>query len=156
MSRWNAGRGQQIAFLLAVSFIISLLWSLDHIATSERYNYAWVPNLRQEAAHPSSELLSRLNLSEDQCQDAFPGLTDGINKLVHLGPFTLKQARDMGPLQARTKNGKVSAEPRRISCEIADPYSIPTLALYHPQRAQGYYVSWSFHSMSPKMRILLI
>ena len=116
MSRWNAGRGHLIALLLAVSFFISLLLSLSHIAKGERYNYAWIPTLRQEVARPSSQLLNRLNLGEGQCQDAFPGLTDGISKLVHMGPFTLKQVRDMGPLQARIKNSKVSGESGGLSC----------------------------------------
>ncbi len=48
-----------------------------------------------------------LNLDENECSAAFPGLTKDIDDSVAGGPFTLRQAKDMGPLQARIKNGQV-------------------------------------------------
>ncbi len=79
----------------------------------------WVPavggevsrsSLRQgllKNAHPGDRALEALNLDESQCDARFPGLTEDIDRMVALGPFKLKQARDQGPLQARIKDGQV-------------------------------------------------
>ncbi len=70
--------------------------------------YSWVPDLQFTVDHPSHHMLNSLDLDEEQCRATFPSLTKGIDDLVALGPFTLKQAIDMGPLQARLKNGEAS------------------------------------------------
>jgi len=53
------------------------------------------------------KLFQALNLNERQCEATFPGLTKDIQDSVALGAFPLKQARDMGPLQARIKDGQL-------------------------------------------------
>ena len=56
---------------------------------------------------PSSFDFSSLTWREEQCKAAFPGLTKDIDDMMALGPFTLKQARNMGPLQAQIQDGQV-------------------------------------------------
>lgn len=53
------------------------------------------------------ELLNNLSLHEDECNTAFPGLTKDIDDAVGAGPFKLKQAGELGPLQGRIKDGQV-------------------------------------------------
>src|SRR4051812_35359494 len=53
------------------------------------------------------ELLRNLSLDEAQCNAAFPGLTNEIDDAVALGPFTLKQTGDSGPMQGRIKDGQL-------------------------------------------------
>lgn len=57
---------------------------------------------------PSRGVFDTLNLSEEQCNVTFPGLTDDIDRTIARGPFTLKQTTGaLGPLQARIKDGQV-------------------------------------------------
>jgi hypothetical protein len=59
---------------------------------------------------PTQTVLRSLSLNEKQCQAEFPGLTQSIDEIVAEGPFRLKNTGDMGALQGRFKNGKVSLE----------------------------------------------
>ncbi len=55
-------------------------------------------------------LLNSLFLTEKQCSQAFPGLTQSIDDIVAEGPFTVRDRGDLGPLQGRIKDGKVSSD----------------------------------------------
>ncbi|OAA61742.1 hypothetical protein SPI_04601 [Niveomyces insectorum RCEF 264] len=57
---------------------------------------------------PSRGAFENLRLNETACLATFPGLTDDIDAMVALGPFPVKQARDMGPLQAKLEDGQVT------------------------------------------------
>lgn len=70
---------------------------------------------QQKAQHqtqhrPAPAILRSLSLTEKHCQVEFPGLTQSIDEIVAEGPFRLKNTGDMGALQGRIKNGKVSLE----------------------------------------------
>lgn len=57
------------------------------------------------------EILNSLSLTEQECLDAFPGLTKSIDDVVAEGPFKIKNTGDLGPLQGRIRDGKVRGEP---------------------------------------------
>lgn len=59
------------------------------------------------AAKLTPELLNNLSLNEGQCNAAFPGLTKDIDDAVAQGPFQVKQIGDLGPVQARIKDGQL-------------------------------------------------
>src|ERR1700709_120772 len=60
-------------------------------------------------SYPPKETLENLSMTEEQCQDTFPGLTKEIDDAVARGPFELERARDdyTGLVQGRIENGKV-------------------------------------------------
>ena len=66
-------------------------------------------------------VLQNLFLDESQCETEFPGLTKEIKDTVAEGPFMIKETNNLGPLQGRIKDGRVSqafilssARPRSI------------------------------------------
>ncbi len=54
------------------------------------------------------DLLQDLFLDESQCEATFPGLTKDIHDTLSEGPFKVKQTGNLGPLQGRIKDGRVS------------------------------------------------
>ncbi|GAB1316267.1 Glycosyl transferase CAP10 domain-containing protein [Madurella fahalii] len=54
-----------------------------------------------------AEILNNLSLDEEQCDAAFPGLTKEIDDVVAEGPFQVKQANGLGPLQGRIQDGQI-------------------------------------------------
>jgi hypothetical protein len=58
---------------------------------------------------PDARTLDSLFLTEKQCRNAFPGLTQAIDDIVAEGPFTVQDRGDLGPLQGRIKDGKASS-----------------------------------------------
>jgi hypothetical protein len=59
--------------------------------------------------YPSKETLKSLFLTEQQCNDAFPGLTKQINVAAARGKFDLKKGPDAahGSIEGRIRDGKV-------------------------------------------------
>ncbi|KAI0554690.1 glycosyl transferase family 90-domain-containing protein [Xylaria curta] len=55
----------------------------------------------------SSGVYQFLNLSEKECKATFPDLTQDLDAMVALGPFTLKRANGSGLFQAQIKNGQL-------------------------------------------------
>ena len=55
---------------------------------------------------PSESVRNSLFLTEKQCVEAFPGLTQSIDDIVAEGPFNIQDKGDLGPLQGRIKDGK--------------------------------------------------
>lgn len=69
------------------------------------------------SSSPSSSLFDNLGMTEAQCRTTFPGLMDPIDEQVRRGPFPLQAASDLGPLQARVRDGQVrvvAAEKRSL------------------------------------------
>ncbi len=97
MRAWGTIRWQYVAALLTGCSVFSLLLSQSRITSAKFPSYSWVPGLQDEINHPAQSTLGRLTLDEKECNAAFPGLTKAIDDLVELGPFDLKQARNMGP-----------------------------------------------------------
>ena len=124
-------RWKYVRLTLSLLFLTSLLLYVasPRIAGGGGADYE-VPPPTWRPRHPSRHLLNSLSLDEDQCNAAFPGLTDDVNKTVALGAFPLKQARNFGPLQARLKDGQVSSVYR--SRDKADMVE----GLHHTQRRQ--------------------
>ncbi|CAK7199652.1 hypothetical protein SEUCBS139899_002335 [Sporothrix eucalyptigena] len=55
----------------------------------------------------SSTSFDNLGMTEGECRATFPGLIDPIDEKVLLRPFSLQPANDLGPLQARVKDGQL-------------------------------------------------
>ncbi|KAI0802916.1 glycosyl transferase family 90-domain-containing protein [Xylaria sp. FL0064] len=119
-----------------VAHIILLLYLL--LAHSH-----WIPNqrrhiLKQSASTniSSQDVYHLLNLSEQECKDIFPDLTQDLDATVALGPFKLKQAHGTGPLQARIKDGQLyiihSEDKNTLSPELLQAQQA---ALYQINRA---------------------
>lgn len=66
----------------------------------------------------SDELLNNRFLTSGQCAAAFPDLTKEIDDAVAKGPFKLERSGPLGPLIARIRGGKVSADRDRISFAV--------------------------------------
>lgn len=59
------------------------------------------------SSSPSPSIFTDLHLTETECRSTFPGLMDPIDEQVRRGPFPLQPASDLGPLQARVRNGQL-------------------------------------------------
>ncbi len=82
-------------------------------------------------------VLQNLFLDEPQCETAFPGLTKEIKDTVAEGPFKIKQTNNLGPLQGRIKDGRVS---QALIISSARPRSIRLTregAIHHPLAKKG-------------------
>ena len=71
--------------------------------------------------YPSKETLKSLSLTEEQCEDTFPGLTREIDIAAARGPFDLKKGPDVahGSVEGRIKDGKVGWK-IGVLCVLAD------------------------------------
>ena len=87
------------------------------------------------------ELLNNLSLDEGQCKAAFPGITKDIDDVVAQGPFKIKQIGDLGPVQARIKDGQLhiiyAQRKSDLSREMLNVRLSPT-KLTSPQLTQSY------------------
>ncbi|KAI1742470.1 glycosyl transferase family 90-domain-containing protein [Xylaria scruposa] len=112
----------------------------------------------------SSDVYQFLNLSEKECKATFPDLTQDLDAMVALGPFTLKRTDGSGLFQARIKNGQlyiVHAEGRdALSPEllqaleaalhqinraiITSPEKLPDTVFSLNIRDQPYGTAWSY------------
>jgi len=101
-------RWKRIWVVLGASFLV-YIW-LPFLKARLGYGsddgHFTVPISRGRRPPPKQTLLS-LSLDEATCDKVFPGLSKDIDDTVALGPFSLKQARNMGPLQIRLKDGQV-------------------------------------------------
>ncbi len=70
-------------------------------------SWLWQQEHKTKLRRPSPAVLASLGLDEETCRATFPGLMDDIDGLVSLGPFTLRPARNDGPLQVRIQDGQV-------------------------------------------------
>ncbi|KAI1757710.1 glycosyl transferase family 90-domain-containing protein [Xylaria castorea] len=151
----------RVWILLASSLLLYLiLLARSHWAESPHRNLKHFIS----ASGPSSDIYQFLNLSEQECKATFPDLTQDLDATVALGPFTLKQARGAGPLQARIKNGQlyiIHAEGRdALSPEllqareaalhqinraiITSPEKLPDTVFSLNIRDQPYGTAWSY------------
>ncbi|KAI1420430.1 glycosyl transferase family 90-domain-containing protein [Xylaria sp. FL1777] len=116
------------------------------------------------ASIPSQDLYQFLNLSEQECRDTFPNLTEDLDATVALGPFTLKQTHGRGPLQARLKDGQLyiihSEDENTLTPEllqarqaalhqinraiITSPEALPDTIFSLNVRDQPYGTAWSY------------
>ena len=105
-------RWRQPLALLATLLFVYIVLSVDHEPWRSARDDGWLKPA-EWLKHPSRQFTNSLNLTVAQCSAAFPNLTADIDRTVGLGPFTLTQATgNMGPLQARIKDGQVS----RLAC----------------------------------------
>ncbi len=132
-----ARRWKHLAVALALLFL-ACLWFRDRIFAS--YGAS-----RLRVKHPFRPVLNSLHLDEETCNAVFPGLTKDIDDMVALGPFKLKQARDMGPLQAKLKDGQVestvSSPFRSLIFRPANAFANP--AIHSPYGRQRVHLSWN-------------
>jgi len=63
----------------------------------------------------SASHFTSLHLDKRTCERAFPRLTNDIDDMVSLGPFKVKQARNLGPLQVKIQDNQASL-PSGIGC----------------------------------------
>jgi hypothetical protein len=121
-----------VCICVSVCCVLYLIAS-DFLPTRLRYTRPIVfqsnhePSSHEAAGHGSFTTGSRtlLNLSRGQCRLAFPGLERDIDDAVRLGPFDLQPAGQLGPVQVRIRNGKVS-----IHMEKPVPFLLRTRLMF--------------------------
>ncbi|ERS98676.1 hypothetical protein HMPREF1624_05463 [Sporothrix schenckii ATCC 58251] len=104
------------------------------------------PSPSSSSSSTTASLSNNLHLTEKECRAAFPGLMDPIDKQVRRGPFPLHPASDLGPLQARVRNGRLrilSAEkhsmlpPELLDARVATLHQIERALLTAPSSPGG-------------------
>ncbi|KAB5571749.1 hypothetical protein GE09DRAFT_1200754 [Coniochaeta sp. 2T2.1] len=86
--------------------------------------------------HPLQDQHASLDLTTEQCESTFPGLTKDIQNTVALGPFEIQPSGTDGPLQVRIKDGKILVyQPGRIETLSTELLDAQTATLHQLHRA---------------------
>jgi hypothetical protein len=105
--RTRSGWPRPVTLLLGVCLVIYCVLFITSPSGSDNQEPSAHLPLTSSSKRLTPELLNNLSLHEDECNAAFPGLTKDIDDTVGAGPFTVKQAGELGPLQGRIKDGQV-------------------------------------------------
>lgn len=98
---------KQLCVLVGICFLfyVSFLFSRTHLVNNLVFKYSQPPG--PHSHRPSNKIFNSLHLDEATCEATFPNLAKDIGDMVALGPFTLKQARNLGPFQVRIQDDEV-------------------------------------------------
>jgi hypothetical protein len=98
---------RQVMYLLGILLVIYFF--LFTISGEAAEPSIWKLQAYSPPRRPANHVLNNLSLDEKQCAAAFPGLTKEIDDVVAEGPFKVRDTGDLGPIQARVKDGQVRA-----------------------------------------------